>query len=61
MEYNEFRFVFHAKDYARSVRFYQKILGMKPVGAWDRTDGKGAQPGNPPADQSWGAPFICCV
>ena len=38
----EFRFAFYARDFKKSVHFYQNVLGMKPVGGWDRADGKGA-------------------
>lgn len=42
MEYHEFRFAFHARDFVASVHFYHNTLGMKYVGGWDRPDGKGA-------------------
>ncbi len=42
MDVLEFRFAFFAKDFGRSVHFYQNVLGMKLVGGWDRPDGKGA-------------------
>lgn len=42
MEYLEFRFAFHARDFIASVNFYHKTLGMKYLGGWDRPDGKGA-------------------
>jgi catechol 2,3-dioxygenase-like lactoylglutathione lyase family enzyme len=38
----EFRFAFHARDFDKSVDFYQNILGLTYVGGWDRQDGKGA-------------------
>ena len=38
----EFRFAFFARDFQKSVDFYQNILGMELVGGWDREDGKGA-------------------
>jgi len=38
----EFRFAFYARDFARSVAFYQETLDMERVGGWDRPDGKGA-------------------
>ena len=38
----EFRFAFHARDFACSVAFYQESLGMELVGGWNRPDGKGA-------------------
>lgn len=38
----EFRFAFHAGDFAKSVSFYQNTLGMHWIGGWDRPDGKGA-------------------
>ena len=38
----EFRFAFYARDFDKSVDFYQNVLGMKHVGGWDREDGKGA-------------------
>ncbi len=38
----EFRFAFFARDFQKSVDFYQNMLGMKLVGGWDREDGKGA-------------------
>jgi catechol 2,3-dioxygenase-like lactoylglutathione lyase family enzyme len=38
----EFRFAFFARDFQKSVDFYQNILGMKLTGGWDREDGKGA-------------------
>lgn len=37
----EFRFAFHARDFERSLQFYQETLGMTYVGGWDRPDGKG--------------------
>lgn len=42
MEFLEFRFAVHARDFVASVNFYHKILGMKYIGGWDRPDGKGA-------------------
>jgi catechol 2,3-dioxygenase-like lactoylglutathione lyase family enzyme len=42
MNVAEFRFAFYARDFKKSVDFYQNILGMKYVGGWDREDGKGA-------------------
>lgn len=42
MEYLQFRFAFHARDFVASVHFYHNTLGMKYVGGWDRPDGKGA-------------------
>jgi catechol 2,3-dioxygenase-like lactoylglutathione lyase family enzyme len=43
MEALEFRFAFHARDFERSVHFYEDLLGLTPVGGWwDRPDGKGA-------------------
>ena len=38
----EFRFAFFARDFEKSVDFYQNVLGMEHVGGWDRPDGKGA-------------------
>jgi catechol 2,3-dioxygenase-like lactoylglutathione lyase family enzyme len=38
----EFRFAFFARDFQKSVDFYQNTLGMELVGGWDREDGKGA-------------------
>jgi catechol 2,3-dioxygenase-like lactoylglutathione lyase family enzyme len=38
----EFRFAFFARDFQKSVDFYQNILGMELIGGWDREDGKGA-------------------
>jgi catechol 2,3-dioxygenase-like lactoylglutathione lyase family enzyme len=38
----EFRFAFFARDFQKSVDFYQNMIGMKLVGGWDREDGKGA-------------------
>ena len=38
----EFRFAFFARDFQKSVDFYQNVLGMELVGGWDREDGKGA-------------------
>ena len=39
----EFRFAFHARDFEKSIYFYQELLGLRPVpGWWDRPDGKGA-------------------
>jgi catechol 2,3-dioxygenase-like lactoylglutathione lyase family enzyme len=38
----EFRFAFYAKDFDRSVHFYQDTLGMSYLSGWDRADGKGA-------------------
>jgi len=38
----EFRFAFFARDFQKSVEFYQNVLGMELVGGWDREDGKGA-------------------
>ena len=38
----EFRFAFFARDFQKSVDFYQNMLGMELVGGWDREDGKGA-------------------
>jgi catechol 2,3-dioxygenase-like lactoylglutathione lyase family enzyme len=38
----EFRFAFFARDFQKSVDFYQNLLGMELVGGWDREDGKGA-------------------
>ena len=38
----EFRFAFFARDFQKSVDFYQNMLGMEFVGGWDREDGKGA-------------------
>ena len=42
MEAKEFRFAFFARDFERSVSFYQDTLGMRYVSGWDRPDGKGA-------------------
>ena len=42
MHANEFRFVFTARDFDRSVGFYEHTLGMERIGGWDRPDGKGA-------------------
>lgn len=43
MEALEFRFAFHARDFARSIHFPREVLGLRPVGGlWDRLDGKGA-------------------
>lgn len=42
MDTSEFRFAFHAVDFAASVGFYRDALGMTEVGGWDRPDGKGA-------------------
>jgi catechol 2,3-dioxygenase-like lactoylglutathione lyase family enzyme len=42
MNAHEFRFAFYAKDFTRSVSFYQNTLGMHWIGGWDRPDGKGA-------------------
>lgn len=38
----EFRFAFYARDFDKSLDFYQIALGMKYVGGWDRADGRGA-------------------
>jgi catechol 2,3-dioxygenase-like lactoylglutathione lyase family enzyme len=38
----EFRFAFFARDFQKSVDFYQSTLGMELVGDWNREDGKGA-------------------
>jgi catechol 2,3-dioxygenase-like lactoylglutathione lyase family enzyme len=38
----EFRFAFFARDFKKSVDFYQNILGMELISGWDREDGKGA-------------------
>lgn len=38
----EFRFAFHARDFEAAVAFYRDVLGLIPVGGWDRPDGKGA-------------------
>jgi catechol 2,3-dioxygenase-like lactoylglutathione lyase family enzyme len=38
----EFRFAFFARDFQKSVDFYQNMLGMELVGGWNREDGKGA-------------------
>ena len=38
----EFRFAFYARDFAKSVDFYQNVLDMQYIGGWDREDGKGA-------------------
>jgi len=38
----EFRFAFHARDFERSVRFYQETLGLTYLSGWNRPDGKGA-------------------
>lgn len=37
----EFRFVFHAHDYDKSVAFYRDSLNMEVVSSWDRADSKG--------------------
>ena len=42
MDALEFRFAFYARDFVKSVDFYQNTLGMEYVGGWDREDGKGA-------------------
>lgn len=42
MDSLEFRFAFYARDFTRSVAFYQETFGMELVGGWDRPDGKGA-------------------
>ena len=42
MDAIEFRFAFHARDFEKSLGFYQNTLGMKYIGGWDREDGKGA-------------------
>jgi len=42
MDSIEFRFAFYARDFEKSLDFYQNILEMKYVGGWDREDGKGA-------------------
>ena len=38
----EFRFAFFARDFDRSVQFYQETLGMTYLTGWNRPDGKGA-------------------
>ena len=38
----EFRVAFHAREFDRSVHFYQETLGLERTGGWDRPDGKGA-------------------
>lgn len=42
MKANEFRFVFTARDFDRSVSFYEQTLEMKRIGEWDRQDSRGA-------------------
>jgi catechol 2,3-dioxygenase-like lactoylglutathione lyase family enzyme len=42
MQYAEIRFAFYARDFARSLRFYQETIGLLQTGGWDRPDGKGA-------------------
>lgn len=37
----EFRFAFFARDFEKSVNFYQNILSMNYIGGWDRPNGKG--------------------
>lgn len=41
MQYLEFRYAFHARDFKRSVAFYTEILGMTQVDDWDRPEGRG--------------------
>ena len=38
----EFRFAFYARDFEKSVRFYQETLELQFMRGWDREDGKGA-------------------
>jgi catechol 2,3-dioxygenase-like lactoylglutathione lyase family enzyme len=42
MNANQFRFVYTARDFKRTVSFYQETLSMQLIGGWDRPDGKGA-------------------
>lgn len=42
MNAKQFRFVFTARDFERSVSFYEQELGMKRIYGWDRPDSKGA-------------------
>lgn len=57
MEALEFRFAFHARDFERSVHFYQETLGLTYLGGWDRPDGKGAllSPGGTAVVEIYGA------
>lgn len=42
MQAIEFRIAFTARDFERSVAFYEDTLGFERTGGWDRADGKGA-------------------
>ena len=42
MEARQFRFVAFARDFSRTVEFYESKLGMGRIESWDRDDGKGA-------------------
>lgn len=37
----DFRFLFTARDYERSVAFYTEILGLPVASSWDDPDGRG--------------------
>ena len=41
MEAREFRFVAFARDFGRTVEFYEGRLGLRRLEGWDRDDGKG--------------------
>jgi len=42
MNANQFRFVYTAREFKRTVSFYHETLSMQLVGEWNRPDGKGA-------------------
>ena len=42
MKANQFRFVYTARDFERTVNFFREKLSMQLIGGWDRPDGKGA-------------------
>jgi len=58
MEIIRFQFAFTARDFDVSVHFYESVLGMARLTAWDREDGRGIvlSAGGKAALEIYGAP-----
>lgn len=41
MEFSRLRFLFHTRQFDRSLDFYERILGMRRIAGWDRPDSRG--------------------
>ena len=58
MDVIRLQFAFTARDFDASVHFYETILGMRRITAWDREDGRGIvlSAGGKAAIEIYGAP-----